>query len=159
MTKRISNKITYISFILSLGVIFIHTDNREVYNLDSGFVYELETRIWQICTNVCVPMFFIMSAFLFYQNLNTDNLQRKLKSRIRSLVIPYLIWNAIYYIFFKCMYVIPFTQESVKYFVEPFTLNDFFRSILLGKYNLVSWFLRCLIVYTFITPIYIYIYI
>jgi peptidoglycan/LPS O-acetylase OafA/YrhL len=44
-----------------------------------------------------VPVFFLISGFLFFYNVdfNADVYKRKIKSRVKTLFIPYIIWNTI----------------------------------------------------------------
>lgn len=45
---------------------------------------------------VAVPIFFIISGYLFFSKLeewNSDIYKNKIKRRVTSLMIPYLIWN------------------------------------------------------------------
>lgn len=156
MTEKTSNKITYISFILAIGVLFIHADNRETYSITSGIIYYFETCIWQFFSNLCVPMFFCISAFLLFRNIDTKNYKEKIKRRIKTLIIPYFIWNIIYYIFFHTISLLSKININIGNYSDSFSLYDLIQSIFLGKYNLVSWYLRCLIIYSVIIP-YIYI--
>ena len=45
---------------------------------------------------IAVPAFFFISGYLFFRNVNhwnKENYVEKLKKRMRSLLIPYLLWN------------------------------------------------------------------
>ena len=77
MKQTTRNKFTYVSFILACMIIWHHTYNVNVYNL-TGFFSYLE-RFLLIIQDTSVPLFFIMSAFLFYYNLDNNNLISKLK--------------------------------------------------------------------------------
>ncbi|WP_342383087.1 acyltransferase family protein [Bacteroides ovatus] len=57
-----------------------------------------------IFPRVSVPMFCIISGYLFFQGLNTvdcfkEKYKYKLKSRVRTLLVPYLLWNIIFEIY------------------------------------------------------------
>lgn len=41
----------------------------------------------------------MMSGYLYFRNFSIDKVKIKLKSRVHTLLIPYLIWNLIYSIF------------------------------------------------------------
>ena len=50
-----------------------------------------------IC-RLAVPCFFLISGYLFYNNLQDwswDEWRRKMKSRARTLLLPYMLWNII----------------------------------------------------------------
>lgn len=49
-------------------------------------------------TEVCVPVFFMISGFLFFSGLHEwkwSTYGRKLKSRITTLMLPYCVWNVL----------------------------------------------------------------
>lgn len=49
-----------------------------------------------ILLKVCVPSFFVISGFLFFKGLNDFSwsiYKSKLSRRVRSLLVPYLLWN------------------------------------------------------------------
>lgn len=49
-----------------------------------------------VIANVTVPTFFFISGFLFFANFREfswDGYKRKLRSRVRTLLVPYLAWN------------------------------------------------------------------
>ena len=47
---------------------------------------------------IAVPGFFMVSSYLFFRGFCWEKLIPKWRSRIRSLVLPYLLWNFLYYI-------------------------------------------------------------
>jgi surface polysaccharide O-acyltransferase-like enzyme len=51
--------------------------------------------LWNTWGGSCVHFFFIISGFLFFQkfNLSLNSYLEKLKSRFRTLLVPYLFWN------------------------------------------------------------------
>lgn len=48
-----------------------------------------------VLARICVPLFFVISGYLFFLNtsFNKESYIKKLKSRVRTLLVPYLIWN------------------------------------------------------------------
>ena len=91
MLNREKNKITYLHFILSVLVILIHSINNET-KIEQFF--SIEKGIGQFA----VPLFFIISGFLFFRNIYTTNdVKQKIRKRVYTLLIPYFIWNLIYY--------------------------------------------------------------
>ena len=90
MTRRESNKITYMYFITSVLVILIHSVNNDT-------MFQKFFSISGI-GQFAVPLFFILSGFLFFRNIDTiSDVKKKLKKRIYTLFAPYIIWNLIYY--------------------------------------------------------------
>lgn len=53
-------------------------------------------------SSVAVPSFFFISGFLFFFNLDCFNKEiyyRKILKRLKSLLVPYILWNIIYLLF------------------------------------------------------------
>lgn len=52
-----------------------------------------------------VPAFFLVSGFLFFcgKEMNTDVWKGKLKKRVRSLLIPYVIWNTLFLLYYLAL--------------------------------------------------------
>ena len=96
MSSTINNQITLqshsmnaLKVIMILFVIFIHMNpTAERYG---------EAAMWWHSINiVAVPVFFIISGyFFFYQTkaFGKEAYSKKLRKRIKTLLIPYLLWN------------------------------------------------------------------
>lgn len=94
MLSREKNKISYLHFILSVLVILIHSINNET-KIEQFF--SIEKGIGQFA----VPLFFVISGFLFFRNAYTMNdVKQKMRKRVYTLLIPYLLWNLIYYVLY-----------------------------------------------------------
>lgn len=152
MDIKTKNKITYTSFILACMIIWHHTYNVDVYNL-TGIIALIE-KILLIIFETAVPVFFMISAFLFYYNADINNIKDKLKRRIFSLIIPYLLWNIIGYLYFQIISLFPFIKINYGGSIEDFSFVGLIKSAFTGEYNLVTWFLRSLIIYTYVLPVF-----
>jgi fucose 4-O-acetylase-like acetyltransferase len=97
-----SQVIDLLRFPLIVGVVFIHATLRCVtvsgIELGSADVFPLyhlcDSLFVEVLGGVCVPLFFLISGFLFFWNVdfNGRSYLRKLQSRVRTLLIPYLFW-------------------------------------------------------------------
>lgn len=96
----------WLRFPLIVGVVFIHCFGRPfdydalVFSNLSGYdFYNLfRVSISQVLTHVCVPTFYFISGYLFFKGLEVWDgytYKEKIKRRIKSLLIPFLIWNTI----------------------------------------------------------------
>ena len=137
---------------MAFFIIWHHAYNVEVYDLQGGLLYWFE-KFSLNAFDVSVSLFFALSGFLFYQNLTKDNLKKKLLSRIRSLLIPYIIWNILGFIYFQLLALFPTLRQYYGGEIEPFSIGVLLDAIINYKYNLVTWYLRTLIIYTFLMPI------
>ena len=139
MLSREKNKISYLHFILSVLVILIHSINNET-KIEQFF--SIEKGIGQFA----VPLFFIISGFLFFRNTYTMNdVKQKMRKRVYTLLIPYLIWNLIYYVIY--MLRNPGMGLDVGMIVDA-AFNY--------TYNPSFWFIYQLILLVIISPILFY---
>ena len=99
-----------------------------------------------------VPLFFFISGFLFFYNTHFDLTvyQKKNKKRIHSLLIPYLIWNTVFFIF---VHSLQFIYPSLADNHKPFSELGW-KGILDAYWNLSEgliplWFVRDLIIINF----------
>lgn len=104
--------------------------------LGSGWdTYEvLKIVVSQTLVKVAMPAFFMISGYLFFANVKTFNkviYWQKIRRRIKTLLIPYVIWNL--------MMAIKLKTFSLRIFVDPA--------------NMPLWFLRDLIIVSLLTPI------
>ena len=119
------------------------------YNI---FIQEMISRI----TDCAIPCFFTISGFLFF--IGVDKIQdffKKWKRRIRSLVIPYLLWNLLLLSAVLLGYaMIPGLRKQLsltyevefhwKWFVEIFTTKP-----IVGQF----WYIRTLIIFCILSPL------
>lgn len=94
LSEKTSKKIYILSFALFIGVMTIHTYNLEIYGIDANggsLLAEFETFLNFFANGVCVPFFFLISGFLFFRNFKISMLIDKYRSRVKSILIPYVI--------------------------------------------------------------------
>lgn len=96
-----SQVIKWLRFPLALFVIYIHYYNsREIiYENELGYIINIYTRIFlcHVISNAAVPTFFIISGYYFFFNteFNAIKYKQKIRKRMKTLFIPYLLWNII----------------------------------------------------------------
>ena len=141
MLTREKNKISYLHFIMSVLVILIHSINNETrfekfFSIDSGI------------GQFAVPLFFIISGFLFFRNLRSVNdAAVKLRRRVYTLLIPYLLWNLIYY--------------AIHLLLKPgsgLSVSEIIDAAFTYKYNPSFWFMYQLILLSIISPVLYYLF-
>lgn len=169
MTELSSRVISSLRFPMIAAVIAIHC-NFVIYYPELQqkdlfyFLFELtETLIW-----VSVPIFFFISGYLFFKEgtLDYDLYKKKITKRIHSLVIPYILWNAIYFIIIAILQLtIPGFMFILHKYILLFTWQDYLWlfwdiskithlpsdqvSCLVGAF----WFLQCLFFMCLISPV------
>ena len=96
----------WLRFPLIVGVVFIHSFGKSFdYNaIDFAHLTGIDcynlfrVSISQVLTHVCVPTFYLISGYLFFIGLEKWNWKtylNKIKKRIKTLLVPFLIWNTI----------------------------------------------------------------
>jgi surface polysaccharide O-acyltransferase-like enzyme len=103
LDKQTSLRLDILRFPLILGVIVIHDGDVRSLTTKTACAgtyacFALNFTINLISNGiarVAVPLFFMMSAYLFFRegNLSNQEYGAKLKRRLRTLLIPFLFWN------------------------------------------------------------------
>ncbi len=150
------NKVTWFSFFFSLLVIWVHSYNIELHQAispDMEIVYRVEHAIGEGLGQIAVPGFFFISGYLFFRNFTWKKLPQKWGHRIRSVLIPYIVWNFLYYIGYVAGSHLPWFQELIGKGVIPFQLSTAIDAIIFFRYNYVFWYLFQLILLIGIAPL------
>ncbi len=153
-TKEVEfrNKVSWYNFILCMLVVCIHSQNMYIFTNNVPWINTIITFFIERIAICAVAGFFLCSSFLFYRNLTWKNMIEKLKRRINTLVIPFLMWNLIYYL-------IHFTARKIPYLGGlfgcqiPLNIQEILHSIFLYKYNPVFWFMMYLIIFSYLSPL------
>lgn len=149
MEQNTSNKIKYLSYIMAIFIVMIHVYNVDTYGLTGAFA-SFEHFISTLAS-FAVPTFFAISGYLFFRNYEPKDTLKKWRRRVFGLVIPYLAWNLIGYCYQVLPSYIPALSKYINYPVT-FSIKSFFLTLLLG-YG-VNWFLRCLILFAILSPLF-----
>ena len=160
MQKTIDNtKLSNYNLILAILVVLIHTENIASFDsLANGsafsqFVMRFQWLFSKNLALVAVPSFFMISGMLFYRDFTVDKYFKKLKSRLFSLIIPFLLWN---FLRFALFYVLGKLGVIEATFHAPrvvFTLENFLGGVLFYKYNQGFWFMYQLRLFTLLAPL------
>ena len=100
VSKEIREKIPVISFLMMIEVMLYHCespDNALAVNAADLWLNNFLTAIVTHRLSVlCMSWFFAITGFLLFRNLSFQNLGAKLKTRVQTLLIPYILWQIIY---------------------------------------------------------------
>ena len=91
ISNYLSEKIKILSFMLTVLIVVLHANMANLCTGGGSFLQEVMT---VEVTRIAVPIFFLISGFLFFYNYqNTwSDYQRKLCARTHSLLIPYALF-------------------------------------------------------------------
>ncbi len=146
----------FLSFLLSILVFFIHS-NFAQENLGNGFISVINQKtsffFSSSITQFAVPMFFMLSGITFFKGYDNKKYLRKIKSRVFSLIIPYLLWNTVWLVWeILCSYsfISKFSAASEPY---PLTITSILKGIFFYGCNGPFWFMFNLIIFSLAAPI------
>lgn len=161
MDKALSEKIKSVSFFAIIMVVFLHAYNLDA-NQDGTFVVFDKFLNWVVqdyvsygLTRIAVPVFFIISGFLFFQGkpLTTDVYLEKLKKRFNTLLIPFLFWSffgiGVYLILQAVPMLTPFFSKDL---VINYSLTQLINTIFVNPIPYQLWFIRDLMLLVVISP-------
>lgn len=110
----VSLAIQQLRFPLAVMVVFIHSfggGDSDISHLSwatfsSVDAYNVVRNAVNALCSVAVPLFFAISGYLFFLNLDKWDWgawREKMSRRVYTLLIPYLVWNVIRWVFNVCM--------------------------------------------------------
>lgn len=98
MQKKSLEYIAPLKLLLLLGVVLIHSDVSTGGAPFANRGIEFSAFVTEGLAVACVPVFFIVSGYLFFLGVDKFSLslyRQKLKRRFTTLFIPYLAWNTL----------------------------------------------------------------
>ena len=156
--EKLSKKISMAVFIATIIVVLRHSINAHVYfpNIYADGPRDYNTFIQIFInsfTNIAVPLFFILSGFLFFYKYNIKVTKQYFKKRFKSLFVPYVVWNILLLLFFMVIQKFEFTAQYSKYSIielSPKSLvSNIFVNPILGQF----WYIRDLMLFVLISPL------
>ncbi len=154
---RFRDNVTWMSFLLTLLVIWTHSQNAELF-LDvpaaQSTAGRIEIFLAERIGQIAVPGFFMLSSMLFYRTYTRRSLRRKLVRRVHSLLIPYLLWNLIYYTGYLIATHLPVLKDITGKEPVPFDLKTLAEAVFLYKYNPLFWFIFQLMILSLLAPVF-----
>ena len=144
--------IDLLKVILTVGIVFRHA---ELVGLEGrSETFDLLSRGMMLITEVCVPLFFVLSGFLYFRNVpkkpDWAYFWGKTRSRIFSLLIPYLIANVIAFVIYW------FAHRYASGMMSGFFGDDWRNPVFIfwtGPINMSLWFIRDLIIACIMAPL------
>lgn len=153
----------------TMAMNYLHLSLFDVYNL-------IRVAISQAVAHCAVPVFYIISGYLFYQKLHVWNVEiwsKKMKSRMKTIIVPYFSWNTLMIVYLVAMLVVDCILHDTPWssIVEWFSANGWWHLYWdcyvwnLDRINVIGlpmpasapilvpfWFMRDLIIVLAITP-------
>ncbi|PNV60599.1 hypothetical protein C0033_17700 [Clostridium sp. chh4-2] len=99
MNRFVSYKISWMTFICNIIILLHHANLRNYINQTSEHNLLVFMDFFSALSRIAMVWFFFISAYLFFRTADYKNIPIKWKSRAKSLLIPYIIWNTIAVLF------------------------------------------------------------
>lgn len=165
MEKFTNKKITFFSFVSMLFLVFVHS-----YNLNNTELlpYSTITENLSVTTftehllvngllRFRIPILFLISGYLFARHSN-NNFGKTLKKRLRTLVVPYLIWSAVgilvtYLYQLSSLFPAVGNIYSNAGTVASLSFTDLFFTWIKSPYAFQLWFIRVLFMLNLLYPV------
>ncbi|MBR5545334.1 MAG: acyltransferase family protein [Clostridia bacterium] len=151
ISKKASSSINSVRLLLVFSIVCLHSRiDQDINPGDAQFFikylcnFDLNQDFICHIFHPTIPILFIISGYLFFANINELNLseyKNKLKSRIKSLLVPYLFWVIISIL---AGIFIHKQQITISYILESFTTSP----------GGALWYIRDLIVLAICSPLY-----
>lgn len=106
--KEKLNYITNLRFPLIFGVVMDHASLVMPQSVRGDDIPSIIFSLLLTLVKISVPVFFIMSGFLFFkgvESFNAVNYRNKLRSRWRTLLVPYVLWTFIYFLYIAATHI------------------------------------------------------
>lgn len=159
-------------FPLAIVVLIVHVFSTTGGILNDSFTHsqllpEVQRLVDVFLRGQSVPVYYFISGYVFFlgKEFTKQTFLNKLKNRVGTLLIPYIVWNTITLLFTVCISFISFKGIANKYSLDlsiPNILNCFWEydgAIVGQKTNYgipilgPTWFLRDLMVVVLCTPV------
>lgn len=160
MNPEFSKKLKILSFISIIGVLVAHS-------------YFVENNAWEInafiqdwigCQIVrfCIPLFFFISGYLFFRETKDgggiQKILRKMRTRSHSLILPYLLWNLLFFLSIIFLQLIPDIGSKINSdfltLLQTKSIPELFLFIFWEPAAFHLWFLQYLILFVLFCPIF-----
>lgn len=166
ISKEESERLNILKYIAIIFVVYIHS-NVEKANFAEGtqslhlprWLDLFENLISQNIARCAVPLFFLISAMLLFKKQR--EYKKTIKDKIRTLLLPYLIWNSVWIFIYIILQNLSFTAAFFSGQHIPIIQRTFFEWLELYGIGLdlpepqvyPLWFMRDLMLVTLGFPI------
>lgn len=179
MNEDVSKTITFLRFPLIFMVVIWHCYFAYVPMTDFPILNFVSCCLGKVVVRVSVPLFFVISGYLFFsgceKQFDVSCYKQKIRKRVGTLFIPYILWTTIWICLYFVFYKIKPAPDGIKT-VYDYSLIDFLFAFINadviydGKPPVLAlltesglplvgpfWFLRDLMVLCVCSPIIFYI--
>lgn len=163
-----SLRLKLMRFPLMVGIIMVHASgttmryaDEEIGLTQTSFVIDFVINFISNGIARAVPMFFLIAGYLFFNGLgwSKEKYVIKLKSRVKSLLVPFIFWNVFTLIVIAIVQTLPATQiflSDRKPLIAGFDGFDYLNAVFgVNQYPIAYqfWFIRDLMILILLAPL------
>lgn len=171
MTSLLSNTISALRTILCMLIVFLHMQCTALtwqdIHIEQFPIYNYIITFFTLFTKFAVPLFFLISGYLFFISYTPTFAcyKNKIKRRARHLLQPLVIWTTLYLLLYFIAQQIPYTAtlfSGQNKLIADYNWLDFINAYtgifsgipFAGQY----WFLRNLFILCLLSPVFWYLF-
>lgn len=168
MTNYLSEKIKVFSLFAIILVLYIHSGFHPDEILGMEINIQVQDFISRMLGRCAVPLFYAISGYLFfYSAKNMSSVFDKMKKRVNTLLIPYIIASVFFLSFYLFIDAVPALERFINAKFLDKLLNNtwyvifykvFFKADSGFPVAFHLWFLRDLILVVLFAPVWYYLY-
>ena len=163
MNDHLRYKLKALSLVAIILVVFIHSYNAEIKFAsgvltggNSASVMLVQNFLSKGIARIAVPLFFLISGFLFYItfDFSLKGIFDKYKKRLKTLVIPYLFWSSFGVLLFLFLQSIPWSKHFfTKEYIKDYSFSKLLITVFIDPIPYQLWFIRDLIMLVVFSPL------
>lgn len=169
LDRESSLRLNLLRFPLIVGVVFIHAysstvgfSGGEIGVSHPSFVVDfVRNFISQGVARIAVPLFFLMSGYLFFVGFewSKESYAKKINTRTKTLFVPFLFWNLTTLLIIALAQAVPATKtffSGNNPLIATFSFLDYFNAIFGFTRSPIAyhfWFIRDLIIMVLFAPL------
>lgn len=162
MNNYLSEKIRALSFFAMILVVFLHSYNAVVnfktttLHTEDGINLFIQNLVTNGIARVAVPIFFLISGYLFFfrYDFTVVGILDKYRKRFKTLVIPYLFWSLFGLFLFFALQNIPYAENFFRNEpVKDFSGAKLVDTIFLNPIPYQLWFIKSLVALVLLSPL------
>lgn len=154
-SEYFSKKNVFLNVILTGLIVLLHATPLLRFGLEIDKRHFFIYSIWVLC-QIAVPLFFFISAVLFYNTCTSfADVLKKIKRRVVSLLIPYLLWNSLFVAIYYVLTHVPVLHNQMNMGQALDSIDRVFVGIIDSRFTPL-WFVKILMYYVAFSPVILY---
>lgn len=145
MPQQTARKLTYLQFGCALMIVGLHTAFASYFRGAPDWAVWLNTYARDLFDSA-ISTFFFLSAMLLYRRAEKWRYGALILSRLRTLALPYVLWNALYI-------AAEYARGAIAGKLPGYGVLDVLMRLFIDPANSIFWFLRTLFGFVLLYPV------